>query len=99
MWTAKKPEMNSRRTLRASQRGSKNASTVGNGHHPEATPDAGDAGKPAACAGVRPRRRPAAPDDRATGQAGPGPGEVPSISYRSEEHTSELQSHVNLVCR
>src|SRR5260370_17249926 len=24
---------------------------------------------------------------------------VPSISDRSEEHTSELQSHLNLVCR
>src|SRR5438477_9090149 len=23
----------------------------------------------------------------------------PAISFRSEEHTSELQSHVNLVCR
>src|SRR5690242_21410676 len=23
----------------------------------------------------------------------------PSLSHRSEEHTSELQSHVNLVCR
>jgi hypothetical protein len=43
--------------------------------------DAGGAGKPVACAGVRPRRRSAAPDDRATGQAGPGPDEVPSISY------------------
>src|SRR5690242_21175871 len=24
---------------------------------------------------------------------------APSTTYRSEEHTSELQSHVNLVCR
>src|SRR5690242_21556650 len=26
-------------------------------------------------------------------------GGVVSLVYRSEEHTSELQSHVNLVCR
>src|SRR5260370_31264491 len=26
-------------------------------------------------------------------------GQPPSICYRSEEHTSELQSHLNLVCR
>src|SRR5690242_21224131 len=26
-------------------------------------------------------------------------GELSSIALRSEEHTSELQSHVNLVCR
>src|SRR5436190_2016537 len=38
--------------------------------------DAGGAGKPATCAGVWPRRRPAAPDDRATGQAGPIPRPV-----------------------
>src|SRR5260370_20440428 len=25
--------------------------------------------------------------------------ELAAISYRSEEHTSELQSHLNLVCR
>src|SRR5690242_5576390 len=28
-----------------------------------------------------------------------GPGAVPARARRSEEHTSELQSHVNLVCR
>src|SRR6267142_4788875 len=33
------------------------------------------------------RNRPAAPEDRAR------------LAARSEEHTSELQSHVNLVCR
>src|SRR5690242_21606348 len=27
------------------------------------------------------------------------PGTTASYEYRSEEHTSELQSHVNLVCR
>src|SRR5690242_21614864 len=26
-------------------------------------------------------------------------GNLPEVSRRSEEHTSELQSHVNLVCR
>src|SRR5690242_21131615 len=31
-----------------------------------------------------------APDDLAS---------VPAVTPRSEEHTSELQSHVNLVCR
>jgi len=41
MWTLKKPEMNSRRTLRAPCGGSKNAFTVGNGHHPEVTPGRG----------------------------------------------------------
>src|SRR2546430_13012730 len=28
-----------------------------------------------------------------------GPGEVVDVQYRSEEHTSELQSQSNLVCR
>src|SRR2546421_234833 len=37
MWTAKKPEMKSRRTLPAPCRASKNAFTVGNRHHPEVT--------------------------------------------------------------
>src|SRR5690242_20807159 len=27
------------------------------------------------------------------------PRHVPTARFRSEEHTSELQSHVNLVCR
>src|SRR5690242_21071863 len=27
------------------------------------------------------------------------PGDVEAVRSRSEEHTSELQSHVNLVCR
>src|SRR5260370_2629377 len=27
------------------------------------------------------------------------PGSRPTILFRSEEHTSELQSHLNLVCR
>src|SRR5260370_30079867 len=31
---------------------------------------------------------------RRCAQCAPGPG-----TYRSEEHTSELQSHLNLVCR
>src|SRR6266480_7049615 len=29
----------------------------------------------------------------------PGPGRLRAGASRSEEHTSELQSHVNLVCR
>src|SRR5438477_8399306 len=29
----------------------------------------------------------------------PGPASSPATPPRSEEHTSELQSHVNLVCR
>src|SRR2546430_3626545 len=29
----------------------------------------------------------------------PAPGESPSWTWRSEEHTSELQSQSNLVCR
>src|SRR5690242_4665777 len=29
----------------------------------------------------------------------PNPYISPELSFRSEEHTSELQSHVNLVCR
>src|SRR5690242_21419992 len=44
-----------------------------------------------------PSRRPAAGGgrpDQADGGAGAGRGDG-----RSEEHTSELQSHVNLVCR
>src|SRR5438477_9177222 len=40
-----------------------------------------------------PRPRPTSP---ATSLTGPMPR---SSSARSEEHTSELQSHVNLVCR
>src|SRR5690606_40993673 len=32
------------------------------------------------------------------GPAGPG-GAVPAVGRRSEEHTSELQSRENLVCR
>src|SRR4030065_2385039 len=29
----------------------------------------------------------------------PGSTSAPTLSRRSEEHTSELQSHLNLVCR
>src|SRR5947207_9750388 len=41
------------------------------------------------------RRRPARRGE-ADGRAGPG---VPRPARRSEEHTSELQSHSDLVCR
>src|SRR5690242_21600425 len=33
------------------------------------------------------------------GEGDPGAGRARHASGRSEEHTSELQSHVNLVCR
>src|SRR5260370_29830116 len=39
-------------------------------------------------------------DRRISGSSGPNrlpPGNT-AIAYRSEEHTSELQSHLNLVC-
>src|SRR5438477_9368764 len=48
------------------------------------------------------------PHNAATGEAGParallqdsaGPASPVAALWRSEEHTSELQSHVNLVCR
>src|SRR5260370_27782711 len=32
-------------------------------------------------------------------RAGPVPGSARAVGTRSEEHTSELQSHLNLVCR
>src|SRR5438477_8102134 len=41
----------------------------------------------------RPARAPTA------GQSVPASAARPAPSSRSEEHTSELQSHVNLVCR
>ena len=82
MWTPKKPEMNSRRTLRASCRGSKNAFTVGNGHHPEVTPETREAPGNRWFARMRgPGGRSRVPDGRLAGQVGPGPGEVLSISY------------------
>src|SRR6266576_5025852 len=82
MWTAKKPEMTSRRTLRAPCRASKNALTVGNGHHPEVTEGTREApGNRRVARMSGPGGRSAVPDGRATGQAGPGPGEVPSTSY------------------
>src|SRR2546430_1407939 len=37
--------------------------------------------------------------DRAGGSSGKVPDEPPARSTRSEEHTSELQSQSNLVCR
>src|SRR5690242_21490024 len=54
--------------------------------------------RPCACRAARTRRRPrrrsgAGRSARCAGR------ETPRVSPRSEEHTSELQSHVNLVCR
>src|SRR2546426_7416663 len=48
-----------------------------------------------------PRRRPAReiPADTRTAQPGPAPGAARRRRWRSEEHTSELQSPCNLVCR
>src|SRR5260370_30074825 len=40
-----------------------------------------------------------ADDDLRAVIAGLEPGLRPAITARSEEHTSELQSHLNLVCR
>src|SRR5260370_23276022 len=37
--------------------------------------------------------------DHAGGTTGEGDGEGVGVGVRSEEHTSELQSHLNLVCR
>ena len=82
MWTVKKPEMNSRRTLRAPGRASKNAFTVGNGHHPGVTPGRGMRRETRRFARMSgPGGRSAGPDGRSAGQAGPGPGEVSSTSY------------------
>src|SRR5207237_8522695 len=36
---------------------------------------------------------------RSRGGSPPSPSTAPSARTRSEEHTSELQSHLNLVCR
>src|SRR5260370_16184374 len=49
--------------------------------------------------GGRARTRPSPPTS-STGRAGPGTARPrPRTPTRSEEHTSELQSHLNLVCR
>src|SRR5207247_10526236 len=55
-------------------------------------PPASGGGAPA----LRGRRRPAAPEDRGAGRRAVSPS---SAVLRSEEHTSELQSRVDLVCR
>src|SRR6266480_5178882 len=53
----------------------------------------------AAAPAVQPRSARARRDRLATHAArGPGGG-ARAVARRSEEHTSELQSHVNLVCR
>src|SRR5260370_31992877 len=52
--------------------------------------------------GRAPLPRIAAPSAVRTGSVGPsagGGGDCLSTRGRSEEHTSELQSHLNLVCR
>src|SRR5690242_21495654 len=43
------------------------------------------------------RRFPPRPEDRPDATLAEGAG--PVDQFRSEEHTSELQSHVNIVCR
>src|SRR5260370_42038010 len=45
-----------------------------------------------------PRPGPGAGPGAAVAALGPGPGQAGNRA-RSEEHTSELQSHLNLVCR
>src|SRR4051812_49775099 len=45
--------------------------------------------------GVRPGREGEWPAN----ESGASGGDSPAAGVRSEEHTSELQSHVNLVCR
>src|SRR5207302_9532613 len=47
----------------------------------------------------RSRRLPPSRDTGRAPRAGPRKSEPPSSSRRSEEHTSELQSRENLVCR
>src|SRR5882762_10399815 len=37
--------------------------------------------------------------NRTAADCGPSPPADPAPRFRSEEHTSELQSHLNLVCR
>src|SRR2546427_7192453 len=49
-----------------------------------------------ACCGPGPRPAGAA---CGTGGCAPGRSSRPRVSWRSEEHTSELQSQSNLVCR
>jgi hypothetical protein len=66
MWTAKKPEMNSRRTLQVSLEGDRNISPLETDIIRRSLRDAGGGGKPAVHADARPRR------DRAR---------VPSVSY------------------
>src|SRR5690606_42154934 len=77
--------------------------------HAEALPDDAAAWRQAAPA-VLPRwqRRDAGgcrgalqlvPQARAQRAAAGRPGRVPEVALRSEEHTSELQSRENLVCR
>src|SRR5260370_29834902 len=44
-------------------------------------------------------RRRALDEERAKLSADEAPVEFRAAAFRSEEHTSELQSHLNLVCR
>src|SRR5687768_17752346 len=50
-------------------------------------------------AGCAPRPRARASRRRATSQHRPPPASATARSHRSEEHTSELQSRLHLVCR
>src|SRR5437879_10847306 len=54
-------------------------------------------GRRPACARPTPRRRPAESTRRSAGAC--RDSEIPGCHYRSEEHTSELQSPMYLVCR
>src|SRR5262249_59189260 len=47
----------------------------------------------------RPKHRPASQNAHSPSSLGASPVELPALSGRSEEHTSELQSLTNLVCR
>src|SRR5260370_22285705 len=59
------------------------------------------AGQLVGLAVAEPKRMPALPDLPAVAETVAGFGMAPwvGIVARSEEHTSELQSHLNLVCR
>src|SRR4051812_49669318 len=52
-----------------------------------------------AVAGGDPRVRPAIPRAAGIDESRHAPALPDPVRVRSEEHTSELQSHVNLVCR
>src|SRR5690242_21227469 len=61
--------------------------------------ETGEAHSPESSRGSSPARRCGSAVSAAVGLAAVEPAVQPQIAERSEEHTSELQSHVNLVCR